>query len=154
MIEVRREDELHRAVVRLLRHAARGDVIWFHVPNGEHRNTVTGARLKSLGVRPGVADLAFVLPGGRAAFLELKRSRGRLSPAQETFAAECQRSGALHAIASNIDDALERLRGWGVLKLSFTTAGDGEPWGGGGRRRSGVVSQPSTRTTRAPGAPA
>lgn len=150
---VAREDILHRDVVRLLRYAARGDVIWFHVPNGEHRNPLTGARLKSLGVRAGVADLAFVLPGGQAAFLELKRARGRMSAAQGAFADACRTAGALHAVVDTIDDAIATLRAWGALKISDTSAENGESWGGDGRRRSDVASRTS-EDTRTPGAPA
>jgi len=40
----------------------------------------TGAILSGMGVKPGVADLALVLPGGRPGFLELKSRKGRLSP--------------------------------------------------------------------------
>jgi hypothetical protein len=46
-----------------------------------------------MGVRPGVADFAPVLPGGRSAFLELKSAKGRLSPAQREFRAACLAAG-------------------------------------------------------------
>ncbi len=122
MIACRTEATLQRAIVELLRKAAHGDVLWFHVPNGEHRNAVTGARLKSLGVRPGVADLAFVLPGGRAAFLELKRDNGRQSQSQRIFESDCERSGAYYEVARNIDEAIGILRAWRVINSNTTAA--------------------------------
>lgn len=143
---IQREAELHRAIVETLRKAARGDVIWFHCPNGEHRNAVTGARLKALGVRAGVADLCFVLPGGRAAFLELKRGNGRLSRYQHAFAAACERAGALHAVASTIDDALACLRGWGVLSTSRC--------GGRGAGEGEAAASPEPDRAEVSGAPA
>ena len=37
----------------------RPDVIMRHVPNGEHRDPRTAAKLKAMGVLPGSADLEF-----------------------------------------------------------------------------------------------
>jgi hypothetical protein len=40
------EAAIQRAVVDHLRLRARPDVLWLHCPNGEHRNPITGAKLK------------------------------------------------------------------------------------------------------------
>jgi hypothetical protein len=50
----------------------------FHVPNGEARDPRTAAKLKWLGVRPGVPDLLLPMPRGPYAglALEMKRRRG------------------------------------------------------------------------------
>ncbi|MEC4683385.1 MAG: VRR-NUC domain-containing protein [Nitrospirota bacterium] len=65
----------------------------FHVPNGGLRHPVTAARLKLLGVKPGVPDLILPVPknGFMGLFIEMKRSvdrpkkkdaKGQLSDAQ------------------------------------------------------------------------
>lgn len=73
---------------------------------------------RNYGARPGVADFVFVFPpDGRAKFLELKRSlSGRPSPAQLAFKAEALGAGADYAILDEIDDILNLLRAWGVLR--------------------------------------
>jgi hypothetical protein len=100
----------------LLRYSAARGVIWYAVPNGEARSATTGARLKKSGVRPGVADIALVLPPGQAAFMELKWKAGKLSPAQKKFQADCETSGALHAVARTSDEVRAVLAGWGALR--------------------------------------
>jgi hypothetical protein len=72
----RPEQELQRAVVQLLTYAAVPGLIWYAVPNGGWRSKIEAAIFAGLGVKPGVADIALVLPGGRAAFLELKSATG------------------------------------------------------------------------------
>jgi hypothetical protein len=59
-----------------------------------------------------------VLPGGRAAYLELKSPTGSLSPAQREFRAARLAAGALHEVARTIDQAIEVLRGWGAVRVS------------------------------------
>lgn len=139
-----KESDLHKAVVSLLRKAAPHGVIFFHIPNGEKRSAITGARLKKLGVRPGVADLGFVMAGGRAAFLELKRPGGRLSPDQRLFAAECDLAGAFYAVVDNIDAAVAVLKEWRILNNAILPAAagrEGRGATGAGRRRA-----PTTNT--------
>ena len=116
------EQDLHRAVVELLTWAAVKGLVWYHVPNGELRPGRTGAILAGMGIRPGVADFALVLPGGRAAYLELKSRKGRLSPAQEEFRAACLAAGALYEVARSSDEAIEVLRGWGGPHLGESQA--------------------------------
>lgn len=60
----RPEEDLQKIVVRYLRLAC-PDAVFFAVPNQKGtRKTWEQGLLKGLGVRPGVADLVFVLPGG------------------------------------------------------------------------------------------
>lgn len=92
------------------------NVIAYAVPNGEKRSKRTAGRLKAQGVVAGVADLAFVLSDGRAAFMELKAAGGRLSPAQKAFQDQCAAMEVEHAVCASLDSALSILTAWGVIK--------------------------------------
>ena len=54
-----KEVTLHIQLVAMLRWCLRPDVIMRHVPNGEHRDPRTAAKLKAMGVLAGSADLEF-----------------------------------------------------------------------------------------------
>ena len=58
-----------------------------------------------------------VLPGGRAAFLELKSPTGSLSPAQREFRAACLAAGAVYEVARSTDEANAVLRAWGAVRI-------------------------------------
>ena len=49
----------------------------FHIPNGGSRNKIEAAKLKMMGVTPGVPDYACNMNGGRIAYIELKRPDGK-----------------------------------------------------------------------------
>jgi len=115
-----REEDLQRYTVQLLKFCGARELVWFHVPNGEARSKVTGARLKALGVRPGVADFAMTLPGGRSAYLELKTPKGRPSPEQKVFRSDAETAGALYAIARTPEEVQATLSAWGALRRSMT----------------------------------
>ena len=109
------EERLQRAVVQFLTLAVdAAQCLWWHVPNGGHRSKAAAARLKLMGVRPGVPDLAFILPGGRAGFIELKAGRGTLSDDQKAFRINALTQGAFWAEARSISEVERILRGWGV----------------------------------------
>jgi len=109
------EERLQIAIVDHLRILAPKNVIWYAVPNGEKRSKRTDGRLKAQGVVSGIADLAFVLPDGRAAFLELKSGVGRLSPAQKAFQDKCASMEVEYAVSSSLDHALSILSAWGAI---------------------------------------
>lgn len=111
----RREDEahsLHIPLVSLLRWVMKPDVLWRHVPNGEHRDFKTARKLKAMGVLPGCADLEFFWRDGRlrVLFMELKMPKNKLSETQSLFANRAQAIGAEHVTVKSIDDALDLLR--------------------------------------------
>ena len=67
-----------------------------HTPNGEKRDIITAARLKRMGVRPGVWDIEFIYPNqgefeGVTAYwyhgiaIEMKSKLGALSPDQRRW---------------------------------------------------------------------
>ena len=117
------EFRIQCALADLLRRAARPDVFWFAIPNGEARSAVTGARIKRAGGRPGLPDLCFLI-GGLCLGLELKNapnrklgiSRGRQSPEQLDVMNEWRDAGGLYEVAYGFDEAVEILDKWGVLR--------------------------------------
>lgn len=80
------EEALHRTCVALLAiYRARGVLEFTHPANGAHKSPATAGLMKALGQRAGVSDL-LIWAGGRRHFqIELKTSKGRLSPAQEAW---------------------------------------------------------------------
>jgi len=109
------EDALQIAVAEFLRVALRDDeCLFYSVPNGGKRSKIEAARLKKMGLRAGVPDLAFVLPGGRAGFIELKAGKGRLSKAQDETADFVTGIGARWGVARSVEGVEWVLREWRV----------------------------------------
>jgi len=79
-----------------LRYGNRGAGLLASVPNEGKRSPANAARLKQMGLRPGMPDLIVLAPGGRALFVELKTERGRLSPEQKRAHEAIERLG--HAV--------------------------------------------------------
>ena len=88
---------------------------WFAVPNGGLRHIRVAAKLKAEGVRPGVPDLCFILPGGRFAGLELKSSKGRLSEEQKAFRDAITAIQGWWNVAHSHEEAWRILETWGCL---------------------------------------
>src|SRR4029077_9570058 len=110
------ERTLQIALIEHLQWRAPPDVWWTHFPAGGRRSRITGAILKAMGTRGGVPDLLF-LAHGRLFGLELKAGeRGCLSPAQVDTHADMRRAGAVIGTAGTIDEALNLLSEWGVLR--------------------------------------
>lgn len=116
----RRSDEEtdQRALIKHLRLRADRRVVFFAVPNGEHRSKATGARLKAAGVLAGVADIILFLPDASVFCLEMKTRDGKQSPAQIDFQSRCEAIGVNYAVAYGLDHALQILEGIGVLPPS------------------------------------
>ena len=108
----RPEQDLQRGVVQLLRLALPRYLV-LHVPNGGARTPAEAAILKGLGVLPGVADL-LVLGEGFAGGLELKAGKGKQSPAQLRFEADCARLRIPYAVGRSLEDAERIVRSWGL----------------------------------------
>lgn len=110
----RPEEALQRQVVSYLRVALPPAVVWWHTPS--QKGTRTRAEmgvLKALGVRPGVPDLTFVLPGGKAAFIELKAPKGKPTDNQTTFAEAVTQAGADYALCRSLEEVSKALVTWG-----------------------------------------
>jgi hypothetical protein len=89
----------------------------FHTANGEKRDKRTGAKLKAMGVEPGVPDLVFIAPNARAHFLEIKRRGERILPdsPQDLFRQHAELFGWPWAWADDLNEALSILEGWRCL---------------------------------------
>ncbi|KAB2918496.1 MAG: VRR-NUC domain-containing protein [Hyphomicrobiaceae bacterium] len=109
------ESEIHHAVVAHLAHRCAANVFWTHIPAGELRPRGVGGKIKGMGLKPGVPDILLVI-GGRAHFLELKKTDGRLSDSQKAAISDLQRAGAAVAVAFGLDAAIAQLEAWGALR--------------------------------------
>jgi len=108
--KARKQDEfrLQCAVADLLA-KYEGRLVYFHVPNGERRNAITGARLKRMGAKRGVSDFV-VLGNNRVEFWELKAAKGQLSKEQKAFSRAVASHGFTVHVIRSLDDAKERIQ--------------------------------------------
>lgn len=113
------EHKLQTALVDYLTIAARPELHWFAIPNGEKRHIRVAQRLKNEGVRRGSPDLVFLLPGGKVGWLEMKAKKGSLSPDQKAFRDKAAALGHSWAMARTIDEALEFLASIDALKPAY-----------------------------------
>ena len=115
------EVQVQAALVRHLQFRARPDLVYFHVPNGELRDKRAAAKLKAMGVLPGVSDLVFVWYDYAAdrlknLYLELKTRGRKQSAEQQDFAAAIAAVHADYVCVHNLDAALDTLKQLGLLQ--------------------------------------
>lgn len=115
----RPEQAIHKAVVSHLRMRSEPRVFFFHPANGGKRLIIEARIFKALGVIAGVPDL-IILKAGEVFGLELKATRGVLTPSQRLVHAAMREAGAETAVAHSLDEALATLEFWGVLKKSVS----------------------------------
>ena len=72
------------------------------------------ARLKRMGLRPGVADLVIV-KDSLAYFLEMKAAKGKQSEAQVLFEDDAWRAGCPYEVAHSFDEAVKILQSWLII---------------------------------------
>jgi len=88
-----------------------------HLPFGESRSAITGARLKRLGTKRGWPDYIFIGPHGSTFWMEVKRDKlGRLSEAQLEFAAHAKASGHDYACVTSYEQAIEALVSRNIIR--------------------------------------
>lgn len=121
------EFALHSSAVDLLRWAYPQLVFW-HTPNGELRDEGTGRKLKQMGLRAGVPDLAVIIPpAGHLGFIEFKAPDERPDDNQRLFMDDAMQRGAMCAIAYTLDDVIAALKAWGIAPRNYFTI-DGKAW--------------------------
>ncbi len=104
------ENQVHEAVVEYL--TLRKYLFW-HVPNESKSHISWRRKLARMGTLPGVPDISLILPGGQAAFMEIKSPTGRLSPAQRAFRDAATKLGAKWSVVRSVGDAATALELWG-----------------------------------------
>lgn len=102
------EFELQKSVVGFLGIALPPHSEFFHVPNGEKRSKKSGARLKAMGTKAGIPDLV-ILWAGIIVFIELKPTKGALSPAQKDRIAGLENAGATVFTCRSVEEVEEVL---------------------------------------------
>ncbi len=113
------EHKIQASLVDYLYYAAKPDVHYFAIPNQANRHIHNAVKMKAEGVRSGVADLCFMLPGGKAAWLEMKKPGGSMSDTQKQFRDICKTLGHLWGLAKSVNEAIEILTEWDVLKPAY-----------------------------------
>lgn len=121
-----KEDDLQRAVAQMLDSLG---WLWWHTPNGGWRSKIEASRFKSLGVKPGVADIIiaerWVCPDhhglecelcdgiGMAQVLaiELKTKRGRVTEYQRAWLCAARLRGWATFVCRDIDEVASIIRG-------------------------------------------
>jgi hypothetical protein len=127
--------------VELLCLCAHQKLLWYCVPNGALAKPSARMYFARLGVYPGVADIAFVLPDRTAAFLEVKGPDGRLSDAQKAFQARCALLKLKYRVVYSISEAEEVLRDWGALRGTVASEPLDDNWEPIGEAAARVVSR-------------
>lgn len=110
------EHQLQISVCQLLDAALRPGLYYLAIPNGGKRHIAVARKLKSEGVRAGVADIQILMEGGRSAWLELKIKGGSLSPDQKIFRDTVRNLGHPWAMAKTMDEAEAFLGSIGCLR--------------------------------------
>jgi hypothetical protein len=116
----REEDAVQCAVCLHLQIRALPGVVFFAVPNGGLRAKTEAARMKATGTKAGAPDLVIVRDG-KFYGLEVKAERGRLSGAQAAMLADLEAAGASVSVAHGLDEALDTLERWGLIRPSASS---------------------------------
>lgn len=95
-----------------LKHRKYTGLLW-HVPNGGKRGIIEATKLMRMGVRPGVSDYFLMVPKKSpefaGLFLEVKASKGRLSPVQKQFLQDAANQGYKAVTAFGLDECMEAI---------------------------------------------
>lgn len=110
------ENAIQKAVCQNLDIRGVKGLVYFAVPNqGIAGGKIRGAILKSIGVKSGVSDLIF-FHAGKSYALELKSTKGRTSDSQNDFLTRAAAAGVHCAVAAGLDNALNQLMRWGLIR--------------------------------------
>lgn len=120
------EFTLHVSVADVLRRWAVPGWRWTHLPFGEQRGPVTGARLKRMGTQRGWPDFILLSPAladipGRTHFLELKRPKATLTDEQYELMTWLVANGYEYRVVYTFRDAVDVLKQWGAVRSMVST---------------------------------
>jgi hypothetical protein len=126
-----KESSFQIQLVAMLRWCIRPDVIFRHIPNGEHRDLRTAQKLKAMGVLPGSADLEFhwyeidalERKHRRLLHLELKVGNRQRTDSQVAFALAMRLLGDEYHVARSIDEAIAILGERGLIRRNVEVCG-------------------------------
>ena len=104
MLEARIQADIVQSLLPLRK---AGLLEFFSVPNEAAGNPIRQGQLIAMGLRPGVADMVILLPGGRTAFMEIKNDTGKQRPAQRQFQELCASFGFPYRIVRSVAEAME-----------------------------------------------
>ena len=90
----------------------------YHIANEGKRSTVTGARLKAIGLRPGFPDLCVPMARGKyhSLYIEMKAKGGKLSQDQKTWLSILKQEGHATAVCYGFDEAIKIIEQYIKLK--------------------------------------
>jgi hypothetical protein len=97
------EDRLQIAVARFLDVSLPVGAVWFHIANQRQTSVRVGAKLKRMGVKPGIPDLCIVWRG-RVIFIELKSEGGRVKSTQSDMLSALTMAGAVVNVCRSLED--------------------------------------------------
>jgi hypothetical protein len=86
--------------------------LFFHIPNGMFRHKSTAAKLKRLGVKPGIPDICLPVPRGKyhGLYIELKRRKGgHVTPEQLEWIDALNRQGYRAVVCKGWHEASETI---------------------------------------------
>lgn len=115
-----KESALQAQIVTYLGWALPNAIV-VHLHNNP-RSAIEGAKLKSMGLVKGAPDLLVCLPRGQGLFLEVKTSKGRVSPAQFQFHNRCVSLNWPVAVVRSIDDVQRALAAVNVIRKGAVDA--------------------------------
>ncbi len=72
--------------------------------NNTPRNPIHGNQLRAQGLVKGVADLQYLLPDGKTAFIEMKAEKGDQEPEQKTFEVACKTLDISYFICRSLEE--------------------------------------------------
>lgn len=111
------ESALQRDVIKFYRSTRAPLTMAFAVANERRCGVIELKRLIAMGMRPGIADLCFVVDG-RLHFMELKHGAGKQRDSQKAFQIECRTCGIPYVLVNNIDDAIAAMTSWQAVRVA------------------------------------
>ena len=117
---MREEDQIQSAIVAYVR-AVAPRIIVYAIPNASRRTQSGRASNAVPGLLPGMPDLGLAIPDGRAAFIEVKTPKGKLSDNQKGILAQMDYHSIPYIVATGIDEVRVFLCFLGVATREATS---------------------------------